>query len=68
MQLSKTYFKAATSYCMICMVISFELLKLRIVVSFLIINLVKIILVMACLFSNMIYVGLIFILFKFDMS
>ena len=45
MKLSKTYFEAETSYCMICMVISFELLELIIMVSFLIINLVKIILV-----------------------
>jgi len=42
--------------------ISLELLKLRIVVSLWIINIVKNMLV----FGNMIFLGLIFILFKFD--
>jgi hypothetical protein len=44
--------------------ISLELLKLRIVVSLWIINIVKNMLV----FGNMIFLGLIFILFKFDSS
>jgi len=41
----KLIFKVKTSYCMICMVICSEILELRIVVSFLIINIVKIMLV-----------------------